>query len=65
MCINFQYLEANKDTLELYHLIQLLGVPVFNQSLLTFKESSALKPTTFKQFYEQLIHQVPKIDGRE
>ena len=54
------YLEANKGTLELYGLIQELGAPVFNQTLVTFVENSALKPTTFKQFYEQLIHQVPK-----
>lgn len=54
------YLEANKGTLELYHLIQVLGAPVFNRTLVTFTENNALKPTIFKHFYEQLIHQVPK-----
>ena len=54
------YLEANKGTLELYHLIQELGAPVFSQTLVTFTEDRALKPATFKHFYAQLIQQVPK-----
>ena len=54
------YLEANKGTLELYHLIQELGAPLFNQTLVTFTENRALKPATFKHFYEQLLQQVPK-----
>lgn len=54
------YLEANKGTLELYHLIQELGAPVFNQTLVTFTENRALKPATFRHFYEQLLQQVPK-----
>ncbi len=54
------YLEANKGTLELYGLIQELGAHVFNQTLLTFVEDRALKPTTFKQFYERLIRELPQ-----
>ena len=54
------YLEANKGTLELYHLIQELGAHVFSQTLVTFTENRALKPATFKNFYAQLIQQVPK-----
>ena len=51
---------GNKGTLELYHLIQELGAPVFNQTLVTFTGNSALKPATFRHFYEQLIEQLPK-----
>ncbi len=54
------YLEANKGTLELYGLIQELGAPLFNQTLVTFIENNALKPATFKHFYQQLIYQLPK-----
>ena len=54
------YLEANKGTLELYGLIQELGDPLFNQTLVKLAEKNALKPTTFKHLYETLIHQLPK-----
>ena len=54
------YLEANKGTLELYGLIQELGAPVFSQTLVKLAEKNALNSTTFKHFYEALIHQLPK-----
>ena len=54
------YLEANKGTLELYGLIQELGASLFNQTLVKLTEKNALKSTTFKHFYEALIHQLPK-----
>ena len=54
------YLEANKGTLELYHLIQELGTPSFNQTVTKFAEDNTSKPATFKQLYEQLINQLPK-----
>ncbi|MCY3722937.1 MAG: hypothetical protein OXG97_12015 [Candidatus Poribacteria bacterium] len=54
------YLEANKGTLELYGLIQELGAPLFNQTLVTFTKNSALKPATFRRFYEKLIWKLPK-----
>ena len=54
------YLEANKGTLELYRLIQELGAPLFNQTLVAFTENTTPKPATFKGFYRQLIHQLPE-----
>ncbi|MYF99731.1 hypothetical protein F4212_11485 [Candidatus Poribacteria bacterium] len=54
------YLEANKGTLELYGLIQELGVPLFNQTLVQLTEENALKSTTFKHLYDALIQQLPK-----
>ena len=54
------YLEANKGSIELYHLIRELGVFQFNQTLLRWVEDNASKPVTFKSLYEQLIHQLPE-----
>ena len=54
------YLEANKGTLELYGLIQELGAPLFNQTLVKLAEKNALKPATFKHLYKAFIHQLPK-----
>ena len=48
------YLEANKGTLELYHLIQELGAHVFSQTLVTFTENRALKPATLRIFMRSL-----------
>lgn len=54
------YLEANKGTLQLYRMIQELGAPSFNRTLVKFSGDNALQPVTFKQLYEQLIDQLPK-----
>ena len=53
-------MNIDKGTLELYGLIQELGAPLFNQTLVTFTENNALKPATFRYFYQQLIYQLPK-----
>ena len=45
---SIDYLEANKGSVELYHLIRELGTFRFNQTLVKWTEDYALKPVTFK-----------------
>ena len=54
------YLEANRGSIELYHLIQELGSFRFNQILAEWAEDNVLKSVTFKDLYEQFMHQLPQ-----
>jgi ABC-type transport system involved in multi-copper enzyme maturation permease subunit len=57
---SIDYLEANKGSVELYHLIRELGAFRFNQTLVKWTEDNALKPVTFKHLYERLIRRLPE-----
>ena len=57
---SIDYLEANKGSIELYHLIRELGAFRFNQTLVKWTEDNTLKPVTFKHLYERLIRRLPE-----
>ena len=54
------YLEENKGSIELYHLMWELGSFRFNQILGEWARDNALKPVTFKDLYERFIQQLPE-----